>query len=107
MAKHMDLRKKLGIDTVLVSKTRSEDVLALAEQATRMKHAHLPAAEIEDHVRNLYTDVSQDASRQPWSCYTLRSLTTSSDIFAHGLGRKLRLRELYNLLDFKAVALEC
>eukprot|EP00971_Amphidinium_carterae_P177957 3529315-Amphidinium_carterae.4 len=51
----------------------------------------------------LFTDVSQNASRKPWAEGMLRSLTTSSDIYAHGLRRKLHVCELYKFMGFESI----
>eukprot|EP00971_Amphidinium_carterae_P352573 6492652-Amphidinium_carterae.6 len=89
--KHAKLRVELGFESTQKS-TRTEDVIALADEFLTKKHPGTPK-------EMLWTDTSQCASRRPWAL-TLRSVTTSSTIYCHGKGRWVLPVELYRAMGF-------
>ena len=96
--KHRALRKELGLDAVLLSESRVSDLIQLAEQI----HPRSGGEKL-----NLFSDVSQDASRRPWSKHCLRSITTSSAVYAHDAQRLLIPAELFAALGFANIDLSC
>eukprot|EP00971_Amphidinium_carterae_P349144 6490864-Amphidinium_carterae.1 len=85
---------------------RVTDLLALAEEVTSKKLAktlnvqQLTESQLIEMKSQLYTDVSQCASRRPWSTGTLRTITSSSVIWSHGRSRELTPHELMKVLGF-------
>eukprot|EP00971_Amphidinium_carterae_P074022 1463322-Amphidinium_carterae.2 len=109
--KHADTRAKLGLPHssgmfdngplggIAIDDKRSRDLLELAWQACK---GCLP-----DYVRqHLMVDISQCGSRKPGAIGTLKSLTTSSEIFVFSQQRTLLPCELFNLMGWKDPCLD-
>ena len=98
---HKKIRKKLGLpDTALIHEERSQDLVTIAEQATKQKYATMGCDEVSRRLQELYTDTSQSAGRMPWACSMLRSITSSTDVWYHAEARRLRPDELFRILGF-------
>ena len=75
--------------------SRADDLKQLAETMCRKQG---------QDVRHLFTDLSQSLERRPWSCGTLRAITTSTDLWSHGRGRRVSPQELLGVLGFVGVS---
>ena len=93
-AQHLEVRRAMGLASeMLPHSSRTEDLIQLSEDFLAAKHPDICKS-------LLYTDVSQSASRKPWTTRAVRSITTSSSIYSHGESRILHPPELMQLLGF-------
>ena len=100
-ARHTTLRREEGLEEADPHATRRSDLISIAEGIARKKfEADFPGEEFV--MPEMYTDTSQSSTRRPWALGTLRSVTTSSDFYAHRMGRHLSPAELFACLGFKA-----
>ena len=83
--KHQDMRQQLGMSSCLQS-TRAADLILTAEAAVA-------------DTTELFTDLSQCASRRPWS-RGIRSVNTSSCVYSHEAKRTLHPIEVMRALGF-------
>ena len=112
---HAEVRKQMGIENTaswtakqspsmlegLHQRQRALEVVDMAVAVTALQHPHESPDEIN---ARLFVDVSQSASRKPWSSdAVLRTLTGSSRIFSPRYGRVLLPHEHLAVLGFPRV----
>ena len=93
--------KKLG-GIADVGAERVRDLLDIAYAVMKKKEEQQQVVAGKDQLANgVFVDISQCASRHPWTECRVRALTTSSDIFSFKRRRTLIPKELFAIMGWK------
>ena len=100
--KHLQIRKEEGLLHCPSHPSRVRDLICLSE-AMCVKKAQQQG--VAPDIASWYTDISQCASRRPWTHKNIRSITTTAEVFSHQHQRCISVAELFAIFGFQAPVL--